>query len=223
MIRPHIFPGVFTDGPGLFTRNFTPGKKVYGERLVRQKGKEYRHWNPRRSKLAAYIQKKGEIFPFHPEATVLYLGAANGTTASHVGDIVRRGQVFCVEFSPRSFRDLVDVSRDRPQLIPILGDARWPERYLPVVGRVDVLYQDVSQRDQVEIFIRNADMLLQPRGVGMLMFKARSVDSSMPPNRLYQEAADQLVAGGYPVDFFVDLSPLQKDHAALVVHRSPNR
>lgn len=49
---------------------------------------EYRVWNPFRSKLAAAIVGGiGNIY-MNPGSKVLYLGAANGTTVSHVSDIV---------------------------------------------------------------------------------------------------------------------------------------
>ena len=61
---------------------------------------EYRAWNPFRSKLAAAIL--GGIGNIHmePGCKVLYLGAASGTTVSHVSDIV--GPV-CVHIYARFF------------------------------------------------------------------------------------------------------------------------
>ena len=49
---------------------------------------EYRVWNPFRSKLAAAILGGVENIHIKPGAKVLYLGAASGTTVSHVADIV---------------------------------------------------------------------------------------------------------------------------------------
>ncbi len=49
---------------------------------------EYRVWNPFRSKLAAAILGGVEKIHIQPGAKVLYLGAASGTTVSHVADIV---------------------------------------------------------------------------------------------------------------------------------------
>ncbi len=43
----------------LLTRNLTPGKTVYDEKLVREGDIEYREWNPRKSKLAAFLMKGG--------------------------------------------------------------------------------------------------------------------------------------------------------------------
>ena len=61
---------------------------------------------------------------------MLYLGAASGTTVSHVSDIVGpEGLVYAVEFSHRSGRDLINVAKKRTNVIPIIEDARHPHKY----------------------------------------------------------------------------------------------
>jgi len=102
MIESSEFQGVFRGRGRLFTRNMVPRTSVYGERLVSEGGVEYREWVHTRSKLAAYLMLDGDAFPLSEDSSVLYLGAASGTTASHISDIVRSGTVYCVEFSPRS-------------------------------------------------------------------------------------------------------------------------
>ncbi|RKY65861.1 MAG: fibrillarin-like rRNA/tRNA 2'-O-methyltransferase, partial [Candidatus Latescibacterota bacterium] len=64
-------------------------ERVYfkGKSIYTRHGKSMREWVPRHSKLAAYIKKHGKVFPFRAGTTVLYLGAASGTTASHIADI----------------------------------------------------------------------------------------------------------------------------------------
>ncbi|MDH5769980.1 MAG: fibrillarin-like rRNA/tRNA 2'-O-methyltransferase, partial [Candidatus Bathyarchaeota archaeon] len=82
----------------LATRNMTPGRAVYGEHLVRSGGVEYRLWNPFRSKLAAAVLNGLRNMPISEGGEVLYLGAATGTTSSHISDIVGAGgSVYCVE------------------------------------------------------------------------------------------------------------------------------
>ncbi|GFO97019.1 fibrillarin-like rRNA methylase [groundwater metagenome] len=80
---------------------------------------EYRIWDPYHSKLAALLIK-GASIPLKKESTVLYLGAANGTTVSQVSDIVSDGVVFAVEFSPSAMKDLIRTSTPRMNFIPIL-------------------------------------------------------------------------------------------------------
>jgi len=83
----------------IITKNLTPGIRVYDEKLINIENEEYRIWNPFRSKLAALVIK-GSSITIKKNDKVLYLGAANGTTPSHVSDIVTDGTVFGVEFSP---------------------------------------------------------------------------------------------------------------------------
>jgi fibrillarin-like pre-rRNA processing protein len=131
------------------TMNLSPGKTVYGERLIKIDKIEYRLWDPFRSKLAGAILKGVKNQPIKPDCKVLYLGAASGTTASHVSDIVgNKGYVYCVEFAPRSIRDLIDnVCRFRNNMAPILADARFPAQYSSFVESVDVIYCDIAQPD----------------------------------------------------------------------------
>jgi len=90
-----------TGNTSLVTLNLAPGRTVYGERLVEEEGREYRLWDPYKSKLAASILKGLSVLPIKSGCGVLYLGAASGTTVSHISDIVGKGgRVYAVEFSP---------------------------------------------------------------------------------------------------------------------------
>ena len=217
-IRSAGIEHVYTDGPGLFTRNLVPGEAVYGERLRTQDGSEYRYWNPRRSKLAALILKGCDLFPFTADSTVLYLGAASGTTASHLSDICSRGTIYCVEVSPRPFRKLVSVSESRKNMMPILADANKPEDYRAAVGRADIVYQDVAQRAQAGILLKNLG-LVRERGYAFLMVKARSVDVTKRPTRVYDAVEDELLRSGVNILRRVNLDPYEKDHAAFIAQK----
>lgn len=77
----------------LVTKNLVAGESVYGEKRITIEGPdnvktEYRVWNPFRSKLAAGILGGVDNIYIAPGKKVLYLGAASGTTVSHVADIV---------------------------------------------------------------------------------------------------------------------------------------
>ncbi|XP_048355654.1 rRNA 2'-O-methyltransferase fibrillarin-like [Sphaerodactylus townsendi] len=94
-VEPHRHEGVFIcrgKEDALVTRNLVPGESVYGEKRISvEDGEvkvEYRAWNPFRSKLAAAILGGIDQIHIKPGAKVLYLGAASGTTVSHVSDIV---------------------------------------------------------------------------------------------------------------------------------------
>src|ERR1041385_1017921 len=125
-MRSTQLPGLFEDKGFLWTENKNPGTAVYGERLRKAGPKEYRHWNPHRSKLAALAMKdSGTPWP-DPKGDVLYLGASTGTTVSHVSDMTS-GTVYAVEFSPRSVRDLLWNVEPRPNVVPIPEDAGKPD------------------------------------------------------------------------------------------------
>ncbi len=208
-------PGVFTDGAGLFTVNAAPGKAVYGERLVKADGVEYRGWDPMRSKLAAMILLGGRDVGLDQSSKVLYLGAASGTTASHVSDIVTNGFVYCIEFSERSFRDLVRVCEGRKNMIPVLADANVPHEYEHMIEAAEIVYQDVAQRNQVEIFVRN--MAAFEAGRGVLMLKSRSIDVNRRPKEIYALVKKQLTKACLKVKEVIDLDRYAKDHAAFIV------
>jgi len=217
-IRPSDISHVYTDGERLYTENLVPGVAVYGERLVAQEGVEYRQWDPRRSKLAALLKKGVGVFPFGRRTDVLYLGAAQGTTVSHLSDICSEGTIYAVEMSRRAFQKLFDLSEKRSNVMPILADAEKPEAYERIVGPVAALYQDVAQRDQVGIFRRNLKFL-RPGGFGVLMVKARSADVAAKPRAVYARVRRELEAAGIDIVQETELDPFEKDHAAFLVEK----
>ena len=210
-----ISDGIFRHQDRIFTRSLNPGKRVYGERLEIVDGQEYREWSQRRSKLAAFIRLGGDPSMIGHDSQVLYLGAASGTTASHISDIVVDGTVYCVEFSPRSFRDLVGTCEGRKNMHPLLGDATRPDDYQFMVGRVDLVYQDVAQKNQVDILLRNMERFQSHQG--MMALKARSEDVGRNPHSIYKEAAKKAEDCGYQVLDLRPLDPFEKDHAMLVI------
>ncbi len=217
-MKPTKIEGVFKKSDKIYTENLDSctGIKVYNERLVRHKNKEFRSWNPYRSKLAAAILKK-LTFEIKQDATVLYLGAATGTTVSHISDIVKNGTVFAVESSPIAVNELIKLSRKRQNIVPILEDANHPERYSFFVPSVDIVYQDVSQRNQAEIFVENIKKYLKKDGAAILMVKARSIDVSLTPAKAYELVANKLTEQKLEIVDTIDLAPYEKDHAAIVV------
>jgi len=213
----------FEDGSKkLATRNLAPGHAVYGERLVKHKNVEYRVWEPYRSKFAAAIMKGLEKAPIEPGYKVLYLGAASGTTASHVSDIVgEKGHVYCIEFAARSIRELVEnVCTFRPNMSPILADARLPERYASIVGKVDAIYCDVAQPEQARILADNADMFLISKGEIMLAIKAQSIDVTKEPSEVYKQEINTLKTRGFRTEQIVHLEPYDKAHVMIVARRT---
>jgi len=200
----------------LATKNLVPGQRVYGERLFNYEGVEYREWNAYRSKLAAALLKGLEELPVKEGDRILYLGIASGTTASHISDIIGpKGLIYGVEFSPRVIRDLMQVVADRRNILPILADARAPERYRLMVGMVNGLYADVAQPEQADIVNRNARLFLEDGGYLLLAIKARSIDVTREPSDIYLREMKRLAQGGFEVIDVVHLDPFDRDHAMI--------
>ena len=194
------------------TRNLTPGESVYGEKRVAVETPaerpsdddeapapptkvEYRVWNPFRSKLAAAVIGGLDSIYMQPGSKVLYLGAASGTSVSHVAEIVGpTGTVFAVEFSHRSGRDLINMATRRTNVIPVIEDARYPLRYRMLVGMVDTIFADVAQPDQARIVALNAHLYLKVGGAVLMSIKANCIDSTAPPEAVFASEVQKLRA-----------------------------
>ncbi|MFQ5975233.1 MAG: fibrillarin-like rRNA/tRNA 2'-O-methyltransferase [Candidatus Hydrothermarchaeales archaeon] len=211
-----IFNGIYLIDDKLATRNLVKGVKVYDEKLVQIDDVEYRSWNPQRSKLSAVILNGLKRLPIKRDSKVLYLGAASGTTASHISDIVEAGIVYCVEFSSRMVRELLEVCESRPNMVPLLVDARRPESYQSIVEKVDIIYQDVAQQNQSEILLKNARFYLIPEGHAIIAIKARSIDSTKDPEMIIKKELKKLKKG-FKVKEVVDLRPYAKGHCLALL------
>jgi len=200
----------------LFTKSFAPGEKVYEERIVKENDKEYREWDPRRSKLAAAILNGIKQIGFKEGDVVLYLGAATGTTCSHVSDILaKKGFVFALDFAPRVVRELVFLCNERKNIAPILADANKPKEYIDRISEVDYIYQDIAQKNQAEIFLKNCRLFLKKEGFCFIAVKSRSIDVTKKPNVVFREVRDKLEKELTIVDY-KKLEPFQRDHAVFL-------
>ena len=221
-VEPYKFSGIYSitdrEQKSISTKSLVPGTSVYGEKLVKEGEDEFRLWSPRRSKLSAAIKRGLREMPIQPGSKVLYLGAASGTTVSHCSDIVGpKGVIYAVEFSQRTVRDLVQLAAVRPNIIPILDDARHPTRYAPLVsGSIEVVYQDVAQPNQASILYENLKTFCSFGAWGMLAIKARSIDSTSSLEEVYSREIAELDNKGLEIVENINLEPLDKDHRFVV-------
>ncbi|MFH1780214.1 MAG: fibrillarin-like rRNA/tRNA 2'-O-methyltransferase [Candidatus Micrarchaeota archaeon] len=205
-----IFENVFEASNWICTKSMIPGFRVKNESTFKEKGIEYRVWDPNHSKLSAAIKKGLLDLPIKPGSNVLYLGAAQGVTPSFVSDIVgRKGFVYCVEFSKVAMQRLIPVCEKRENMAPILADARKPEEY-EEVGKVDVVFEDVADRDQTRIMIENS-RFLEDGGHALLALKSQSIDSTVDPKKTYAKAKRELQEK-FELIQELDLNPFEKDH-----------
>ncbi|MFA9417614.1 fibrillarin-like rRNA/tRNA 2'-O-methyltransferase [Natrinema sp. HArc-T2] len=199
-VERHTFDG--TD------RLATRGEPVYGEPT----DGEWRAWNPNRSKLGAMLDLEMDTGLAGGE-TVLYLGAASGTTVSHVADFA--GPTYAVEFAARPARDLLEAAESRPQLFPLLKDARKPETYAHVVeSDVDVIIQDVATRGQARVALENRRFLADD-GRLLLAVKARSEDVTREPSAVFADVREEL-SEGYDILETERLEAYHADHLGVV-------
>ena len=197
--------------------NLIKGITVYGEKLIKYKGEEYRLWDPYRSKLSGALKKGLKTLPILNGMKVLYLGASTGTTVSHISDIVgMNGIVYAVEPAARVARELIEnVASKRKNVIPIIEDARKPHSYFSVFGNVDVIYCDVAQPDQTDIAISNCKVYLKPNGTILLIVKTRSIDVVTDPKQVISQESKKLKDNGFYIEQIVNLEPFDKDHGLI--------
>ncbi|KAJ5450533.1 rRNA 2'-O-methyltransferase fibrillarin [Penicillium daleae] len=230
IIENHRHAGVFVARGGkedlLVTKNLTPGEAVYGEKRVSVESPagddgvvtktEYRVWNPFRSKLAAGILGGLDNIYMKPGSKVLYIGAASGTSVSHVADIVGpTGNVYAVEFSHRSGRDLIGMATHRTNVIPIVEDARHPLRYRMLVPMVDVIFADVAQPDQARIVGLNAHMFLKEGGGVLISIKASCIDSTAAAEVVFTREVQKMREEKIKPKEQLTLEPFERDHCIV--------
>ena len=210
---PRLWESKRADRRELWTETVGDLPSVYGERWTEVDDRRFRLFEPGRSKLAAAIVRGWTGDLPAPRERWLYLGAASGTTASHVADLVGpEGRVYAVERSPRPFARLLTLAERWPNLRPILADAREPVEYSSLVPPVDGLYADIAQPDQLEIVVRNAELLLSGEGGRLLvalktpsMGRARSATA-------HRDAFERALANLATLVPSVPLEPFHKGH-----------
>lgn len=212
----------------LVTKNVAPGESVYGEKRisVEEPSKdpdtpatkvEYRVWNPFRSKLAAGIMGGLDQIFIKPGSKVLYLGAASGTSVSHVSDIVGpEGLVYAVEFSHRPGRELISMAKKRPNVIPLVEDARHPQKYRMLVGMVDAVFADVAQPDQARIIALNAHLFLKDNGGVIISIKANCIDSTVDAETVFAREVQKMREERIKPLEQLTLEPYERDHCIVV-------
>ncbi len=194
-------------------------RSVYGEKVIEYQGEPYRFWEPKRSKICSAIHCGISQIGMIPGKRVLYLGASSGTTVSHVSDILGdEGVVFAIEFSDIPAKKLYFLAEERNNILPILSDARNPKSYFPITGICDVVFQDISQKDQVEIFFKNCNLILRSGGFGILSLKTRSIDVSLSPKAVFSKVKPILEKEMTLVDYR-SLEPFEEGHYIFVLKK----
>ncbi|RLE38905.1 fibrillarin-like rRNA/tRNA 2'-O-methyltransferase [Candidatus Woesearchaeota archaeon] len=207
-----IFPGIFKRKGKLYTKSLLPGRTYFNEQIFKENNIEFRQFSPYNSKFAAAIKRGLKQTGIKEGSIVLYLGSSHGYTVSFFSDIVgEKGVLFAVDVAPRVMRDLIFIAEDRKNIAPILADASHPEEYKKRILQPDFLYQDVAQRNQIEIFIKNIE-LLKKKSFAMLALKAKSIDISRKTEQIFDQAKSQLKKENINIIQSFTLDPYQRDH-----------
>ncbi|MFA6268405.1 MAG: fibrillarin-like rRNA/tRNA 2'-O-methyltransferase [archaeon] len=214
-----LFDGVYAKDKYIYTKNLLVGRRVYGEKLLTQEGVEYREWDPHRSKYGAAIKNGLEQNIFFNGCIALYLGSAEGTTVSHVSDIVGAdGAVFCVDISEMAMHKLAKLAEVRTNLFPILSDAQNTNNYKEYFAeKVDALFQDISQRNQADIFVRNAQFL-KKGGLGALALKTKSISQALTKEEILQ-GENKILEKEFEILQIINIEPYEKHHYLILVKK----
>jgi fibrillarin-like pre-rRNA processing protein len=216
-----LSPEVWEHRGYIVTKNLTPGQSLYGEKILREYGDEYRIWDPKKSKAAAALRNGAKFFPLAKGLKILYLGVGTGRTASHFSDVVGdEGLIIGIDLGYLPLQRVLDISETRENVVPILADARRPKIYEESIpGKVDVIYQDLAQFDQTEILLRNAKKFLKRKGFIIYMVKARSIRSYDDPKKVFKTELKKLEKANFKILDTVDLNPYSKDHIAIIAQK----
>jgi len=210
---PRLFESHHGDRRELWTEAVGELPPVYGERWVDAGSRRLRHFEPGRSKLAAAVVRGWSGDLPAPSERWLYLGAASGTTASHVADLVGpEGRVYALERSVRPFARLLSLADRWPNLRPILADARNPREYATLIPPVGGLYADIAQPDQLAIVIANAELLLSGSGTRLLIaLKTPSMGRGRSAAG-HRDASETTLADRMALAPSVSLEPFHRGH-----------
>ena len=114
------------------------------------------------------------------------------------------------------------MAKKRPNVVPIIEDARHPLKYRMLVPMVDVVFADVAQPDQARIVGLNAASFLKAGGAFVISIKASCIDSTAQPEAVFAREVKKLQELQLKPKEQVTLEPYERDHAVVVgVFRPP--
>jgi len=173
---------------------------------------------PFKSKLASAEQNGLKVRKYiQANDSILYLGASSGTTVSYIASMFNKAIIFAVDLAPLMLKQI--VIDDLENVIPVLADANQTQSYAhKIFPMVDVVYQDVAQKNQLEIFDKNIDLFLRPTGYGMLAVKSRSIDTTKHPKEIFK-IVEKHLKDKYKILERINIHKFQKDHMFYVIQK----
>ena len=167
-----IFQIQIGDKEQLATKNIVEGTKTHKEKIVIVNDEEFLEWNPYKSKLAAAIRNGLQILPIIKNSKVVCINLLEESTMLHISNIVGSGgSVFVIDVNKnkKSFLNkLVDTHKN---IIPIYDAADELSFSSSITGKVDALYVDLPESEQIEQIVEKYGSLLKNEGFLMLVTK----------------------------------------------------
>jgi len=200
-------PGVMRKGQMLYVQS---DRAPFNERLYRWDDVYYRPWDPTRSKIGAGIMN-GIPCPVQKDSIILYLGASHGYTVSFLSELVPQGMIFAVDLGEVVMRDLYLLAEETTNIVPILESASHVDNYAKSVAAPDIIIQDIAQKNQADIFLKNIKRFAGPDTVCLFSVKCASIDVAKKPKEVRDIVMKQLEPHCKNVRC-KSLDPWEKDH-----------
>ena len=156
----------------LATKNMVKGVKTRKEKIVIVNDEEFLEWNPYKSKLAAAIRSGLQILPIIKNSKVVCINPLEESTILHISNIVGSGgSVFVIDVNKNKKSFLNKLVNTHKNIIPIYDTVDELSFSSSITGKVDALYVDITEAEQIKQIVDKCELLLKNEGFLMLVAK----------------------------------------------------
>ena len=156
----------------LATKNIVKGTKTRKEKIVIVNNEEFLEWNPYKSKLAAAIRSGLQILPIIKNSKVVCINPLEESTILHISNIVGSGgSVFVIDVNKNKKSFLNKLVDTHENIIPIYDTIDELSFSSSITGKVDALYVDITEAEQIKQIVDKCELLLKNEGFLMLVAK----------------------------------------------------
>ena len=174
----------------LATKNIVEGTKTHKEKIVIVNDEEFLEWNPYKSKLAAAIRNGLQILPIIKNSKVVCINPLEESTILHISNIVgSKGSVFVIDVDKNKKSFLNKLVNTHKNIIPIYDTVDELSFSSSITGKVDALYVDIPESEQIETIVEKYGSLL--KNEGFLMLIAKKDDNAIIENDIAGWMAEQ--------------------------------
>ena len=190
MKETRIFQIQIGDKEQLATKNIVEGTKTHKEKIVIVNDEEFLEWNPYKSKLAAAIRNGLQILPIIKNSKVVCINPLEESTILHISNIVGSdGSVFVIDVNKNKKSFLNKLVNTHKNIIPIYDTVDELSSSSSITGKVDALYVDIPESEQIETIVEKYGSLL--KNEGFLMLIAKKDDNAIIENDIAGWMAEQ--------------------------------